>query len=305
MNSLVTVIVVTWQSEQTIRDCLASIPSDCRVVVVDNASSDETLDVIRQVRGDATVIVNSSNHGFAAAVNQALAQVATPYALLLNPDAWLGAQAAALLVAHLQSHPTAAAASALVLSSTGSPERFAAGWEPTLGRVVAHELALDLAGIASGYYSVPAEGTDPAQRDWVAGTAVAMRTSALDNVGTFDESFFLYCEDMDLCARLRSAGWSIWVVPSATAVHGRAVSVERAGAWVDEHRIGSFDRYFARRHRVGTVLCFRVVRVFGLTLRSVGFAVAYVLTRRAASRRRAAQRLRDARLAGALFGRRY
>jgi len=100
---------------------------------------------------------------------------------------------------------------------------------------------------------------------------------------------------------MRRAGWQAWVVPQATAVHGGAVSARRAGRMVDEHRIGSLDRYYAREHRGLALLAFRLVRWAGYVGRALGFGLGATLSGRRAWREKALSYRRDAVVARRLF----
>jgi N-acetylglucosaminyl-diphospho-decaprenol L-rhamnosyltransferase len=297
-------VIVTWNAAEMIGDCLRSLPATVDVVVVDNASADGTREVLRGEFPAVRLVENESNTGFAAAANRGLADVSgADYALLLNPDALLEPGALEVLVDFLDAHPRAASCSALVIDAGGRPEPGSAGPEPTLLTAALHELGL--APLSQRLSTMRASSNaGPARRDWVAGTSVLLRTEALRDVGPFDESFFLYCEDIDWCRRARDAGWEVWLAPMAKAVHAGSASVRTAGAWVDEYRIGSLDRYFALHHSRTSVWCFRVLRVIGKGVRAIGFGIAGRVLRRPEWVARGAQRRHDAKLAAALLRRR-
>lgn len=264
------------------------------MTVVDNASRDETPDVVARARPDAVVILNDTNRGFAAAANQGItAAPGTAFVLLLNPDATLATDAVERLVDFADEHPRAGLVSALVIDDGGRPERFAAGREPSVSAVAIHELGLHRLVPGRALYRVP-DVSAPTSPDWVAGTVVLVRRAALDEVGLFDEQFFLYSEDVDLCRRMRAAGWEVWLEPAARAVHRRSTSVNAAGPWVDEHRMGSLDRYFAAHHGRAATFAFRASRVVGAGARAVLVGAAGSVLRRDGLRARAAQRRRDA-----------
>jgi GT2 family glycosyltransferase len=249
-------------------------------------------------------VTNESNTGFAAAANRGLADVeGADCALLLNPDARLEPDALGILVDFLDAHPRVATCSALVVDGSGHPEQGSAGPEPTLLTAALHEL-----GVGPLFHRLFARRTGPnarpVKRDWVAGTCTLVRLEAFRDIGPFDESFFLYCEDIDWCRRAREVGWEVWLVPAARARHARSASVRSAGAWVDEHRIGSLDRYFARHHGRVSLWCFRVVRVAGKAVRALGFGIAGRILRRPEWVARGRQRRRDAKLAAARLRRR-
>jgi GT2 family glycosyltransferase len=138
----------------------------------------------------------------------------------------------------------------------------------------------------------------------VAGTAVLLRAATLSEVGQFDEGYFLYGEDLDWCHRARAAGWEVWIDPSAVADHQRSSSVNVAGSWVDEHRLGSLDRYVRRHCGPLATSVIRLLRVVGAAGRFVLFGIIGTITRDEGVRRRSRRRGRDARLAARLLLRR-
>lgn len=288
-------MVVTWNAAATIADCLGAVPADVPVTVIDNASTDGTADLVRQVRPSARLIVHDSNRGFAAAVNRGLAEAAdTKFVLLLNPDAVLGEDALATLVAFADKRARAALVSALVVDRDGLPEKFAAGHEPSVSAVATHELGLRRVLPRRSLYAVP-DASEPTEFDWVAGTCVLVRQEAAKAVGPLDEQYFLYCEDIDWSRRMREAGWEVWVAPAARAIHGRSASVNAAGEWVDDHRMGSLDRYFSARHEAASVTAFRTVRVIGSAVRAGLWTALGAVGRRPEMQARARQRRRDVR----------
>lgn len=268
----VTAVIVTWNAADHVSTTLAALPADLSIVVVDNASEDNTVAVVERVAPHARLIRSASNRGFAAAVNLALRSDPTgDYILLLNPDAVIDEASLRRLVEECDAHPDIAAASATVVDVVGASERYAGGREPSLTSVLVHELGVArlLPGHAL-YDSAPPERTQ--DRDWVAGTCVLLRRRAIDEVGLLDESYFLYAEDVDWCRRARDLGWRVVVVADARAMHERSRSVRSAGAWVDAHRIGSLDLYYARHHGFVSLVLFRGLRAVGAGLRAVGYA---------------------------------
>ncbi|HVE94469.1 MAG TPA: glycosyltransferase family 2 protein [Acidimicrobiales bacterium] len=282
------VVVVTWQAASTVSACLASVPPDAHVIVVDNASEDGTVEIVRAARPDAVVIENQSNLGFAAAANQGIrAASALQDIVLLNPDAVLAPGAVAALATFAAEHPRVAATSALIVDDHGRAERFACGRDPTLLSVAVHEAgAGTILPSLSLYRGGPS--AQPEKVDWVAGTAVLLRRRALDTVGLFDERYFLYAEDIDWCRRARQAGWECWINPAAVATHAGSAAVSSAGNWVDRWRLGSLDTYIGETRGSAAQIATRAVRVAGALARTVVFFVV-------GQRERARARLRDAR----------
>ena len=243
MTPEVTAIIVNYNAGDELRHALQSIagdrgPSPWDAVVVDNASTDASADIALEFQPHVTLVRNSQNVGFGRAVNQALALVRTPRVLVMNPDCRLEPGAIAHLSRELQRHPDCAIAGPRILDPDGTEQGSARG-DPNIltglfGRSAALQRLLPGFGIATRNVvpssAVPPGGSLPV--DWVSGACMLARTDALRSVDGFDERYFLYWEDADLCRRLRTAGHHVRYVPSASAVHrvGHSSSTVRVPA---------------------------------------------------------------------------
>jgi GT2 family glycosyltransferase len=224
----VTVICVTYQSESIIDSLGATLEAFPHVVIVDNGSSDTTTARIGQRIPHARLIGRRDNIGFGAANNEAMAQVRTPFALLLNPDSSIDPPNLAILMDTLDRHPDAAAAAPQNWRSDGEPQRsFRQAFYKIRGKKGRYETA---------------QATCCA--DWLHGSCLLLRTDTFRRIGGFDESFFLYYEDDDLCLRLQKAGHACLFEPRANARHiGAASSTAQART----HFLKSFH-YARSRH---------------------------------------------------------
>ena len=231
MTPAVTVVIVNFNAGQALADALGSLDQGLagipyEVVVVDNDSRDGSADLVPERDGLVRLVRNATNQGFGRGVNAGLSFGRAPLALLLNPDCRLTPKAVEALRTEIDRHPQCALVGPRLLDPDGSLQASARG-DPTLltglfGRtgllaklfprlpIAQRNLAAD-AAIKSGAPSV--------EVDWVSGACMLARRGALDEAGGFDESYFLYWEDADLCRRLRNAGWHIRYVPSASVVH--------------------------------------------------------------------------------------
>jgi hypothetical protein len=250
---LVTVVVVTWNGRHLLDDCLGGLyrqdlpRSAWRVLVVDNASTDGTVEHLRAHHPDVQVLRSPRNTGFAGGAHQALAVVPTPYAVLLNNDAVPepGFLSALLAAAEAPAAGRVAAVTGKVLLRPRfrllPPGRAA---DPARGDVTAPsgvyrpdpEGDLDLVnstgnevtrlgyGRDRGWLQVD-DGTEPPEDVFAfCGAAALLRMQALRDTGDFDPDFFLYYEDTDLSWRLRSAGWTVRYEPAAVVRHEHAAS---------------------------------------------------------------------------------
>lgn len=205
-TDLVTVIVVTYNSAHCMRELSAALASHPRVIVVDNASQDNTADEVARWLPNAKFLPNAANLGFGAANNQALAQTSTPYALLLNPDCKPTPNFIGQMMAAAHRFPDAAILAPHLLRSKGTPE-INYRWPSTLWR-------------SSG---PAADG--PCCTGFLCGAVMLLNMERMRKVGFFDEHFFLYYEDDDLCERVFSQKEQLILCPDISIVHESRGSV--------------------------------------------------------------------------------
>lgn len=244
MSAEVDVVIVAFRSRDVIAACVKAagqIAGMGRTVVVDNG--DDGSAVLAAAAG-ATVVEQSWNPGFGAGQNAGIRRTAAPYVLLLNPDADLVPEAISAGVALLESEPRVAAVQGAIVGRTGEPERSqgrqlgpvhlwgrAFGVKVLLRLVVLRSLARRVPQVADHAERVPAGPVDVA---WLAATALLVRRAAFDDVGGFDESYFLYGEDQDLCLRFSAGGWRLVALPEVWAQHDSGGS---SASWWDRELV--------------------------------------------------------------------
>jgi N-acetylglucosaminyl-diphospho-decaprenol L-rhamnosyltransferase len=239
----VSAVVVSYNAREHLLRCLRALEPDAalplEVIVVDNASADGSAAAVREAFPAARVLEAGANLGFSRANNLGIREAEAPYVLLLNPDAELRPGSITALVGLLEEHGDIGIAGPRTLSGDGSPQvSFGEGLTPFLewrqqalvrGVRARRPEALSRAREAAGAQSEPG---------WISGACMMARRSALLAVGGFDEAFFLYEEDVDLCLRLRRAGWRIVFTPTAEVVHhlGRSVQSDPWRSRLEYHR---------------------------------------------------------------------
>jgi N-acetylglucosaminyl-diphospho-decaprenol L-rhamnosyltransferase len=264
------VVVVSYNSRDTLRACVEPLAGldGVNVIVVDNASPDRSLEVVADLPVQA--IDSGRNGGFAFGCNLGMAAGSAPYVLFLNPDARLDAAGLERLVAVLEGEPSAALVGPRLLEDgdrlVPSMRRFQRTGSTWAQALFVHRV-VRRAAWANEIVRDPAAYEAPAHPEWLSGACMLTRRAALEPIGGFDEGFFLYCEDMDLCARLRAAGHEIRYEPSVAVHHEGGRSAPRASLYAVLAR--SRTRY-ARLHS-GTVSAF--LQRAGLALNAITHVV--------------------------------
>jgi GT2 family glycosyltransferase len=252
----VTVIVVAFDGREYVERCLASLAGQepHELIVVDNGSTDGTREFLERRLGAALLKLN--NPGFGAANNFAARRARGRYLLFLNSDCELAPGAIATLATTLDRYPSIWAAAPRLHTANGGFQR-SAGRRPTLftellNKTMAHRI---LPFFTYGRWRFTGDRTV----DWVTGACMLMRASAFARIGGFDERFFMFMEDLDLCARVRASGGQIRFTDTAAAVHhGGASSTDldvRARMLAEGERASRL--YFAKHHGPRAALAVR------------------------------------------------
>ncbi len=229
----VAVVVVSFEAREALLAGFgalrahASLPLE--IVVVDNASTDGSVDAVRAAHPEALVIANPENVGFARACNQGWRASSAPYVLFLNPDAEVTPGTVEALVRLLESRPEVGAAGPRTRSTDGAIQ---VSTGPDLTPLAERRQRRLVLGVARREARALAEAEALHAREhepqWVSGSCLIARRAALEAVSGFDERFFLYEEDADLCRRLRSAGWRVVFTPAAEVRHHLGRSMAKA-----------------------------------------------------------------------------
>ena len=227
----VDVVVVSYETRETLLECLAALVAEptASVVVIDNASRDGTAAAVRGRFPSVRLVANAENVGFARACNQGARESRAPYLLFLNPDATLAPGSLGALAAILEARPRVGVVGPRTRSANGDIQ---VSTGPDLSLVSEIRQRRLVRGVArrDAAVLVEAEGLHAVEReaDWVSGACLMIRREAFDAVSGFDERFFLYEEDADLCRRVRAAGWKVLFSPGAEARHALGRSMARS-----------------------------------------------------------------------------
>ncbi|SEG52524.1 hypothetical protein SAMN05421819_3302 [Bryocella elongata] len=221
------IIIVSFNTRELLRECITSAlqlsaPFSSELFVVDNASRDGSAEMVAETFPQVRLLRTTENVGFGRANNLALEQACGRYLVLLNSDAFLHEDALQRAIAHMDANPGCAAGGARLISRDGSPQPSARMFHTVLGD------AIVLSGLAYRYPRSRFFGrldrtwsdlTQPASVDWIPGAFAILRPEALQRVGNFDPAFFLYYEEVDLCRRLKNAGYEVCYWPDIVVTH--------------------------------------------------------------------------------------
>ncbi|HID89507.1 MAG TPA: glycosyltransferase family 2 protein [Anaerolineae bacterium] len=249
----VSVIVISWNTRALLEQCLRSVYGTAgdlvvEVIVVDNGSTDGSVEMVRERFPQARLMVNRENVGFARANNQAMAVAQGRYFLLLNSDAVLRPGALKAMVDLMGADPRVGIAGGRLMNPDGSFQAsfmdFPTLWAEILLMIKLHPL------LRSPYFPSypPAESEEVREADWVPGACMLVRREVWKEVGGLDETYFMYSEEVDWCWRVGRAGWRIYYTPEAEIVHWGGQSIGQVplerrarvyrGKWLFFHRRG-------------------------------------------------------------------
>ena len=250
---LLSVIIVSVNTRKWIEPCLESLQKQrifksLEVVVVDNGSSDGSADTLRGRFPSVKLVRLDKTVGFGEANNIGAGQSCAPILLFLNPDTRLREDSLAPILARFEDHPRCGVAGGVVVDDRGRLER-SAGSFPTLlsmglGRFLRYlPPARPILGRFSNQHWT---GYDrPHQVNWVTGACLWIRREVYNRIGGFDEGYFMYCEDVDLCYRVSQLGFQCWFFPEGPIVHyGGKSPVPRPR----KKMLFESLRYFAEKH---------------------------------------------------------
>lgn len=252
-RAMIGVVIVNYNAGDLLAQCLGAVlacPAVAAVIVSDNGSSDDSLDAVRARFGDdakVTLIEHGSNLGFAAGNNRVVDRIAAPYVLFLNPDCIVKAGALECLLAFMKTAPDAGMAGCTIRNPDGSEQVASrrAIPDPWIGLMRLLHLDLLSPGRRLDLTREPLP-KQPIRVDAISGSLMLVRRTALVDVGPLDEGYFLHCEDLDWFVRFRRAGWHIYLVPDAEAVHYKGVCSTSRPISVLWHKHRGMTRFFRK-----------------------------------------------------------
>lgn len=275
---VLSVVIVSWNVRDDLRECLQSLlhteapPLDMEVIVVDNASTDGTAEMVRREFQRVQLLVNDRNLGYTRANNIGIRLSRGKYILLLNPDTVVHKGALQALIACAEAHPEAGIIGAKLLNPDGSVQRSARSF-PDIGAGLFRNTPLGRLFPQNPFvrrYLLADFGYDAVREvDWVSGAAMLVRREVFERIGLLDERFWAYCEDVDLCWRAWQAGFKVLFCPDAVIVHkvGRSSDRRLVPSLIEHHK--SMWRFYLKNYRQRYLPLLPLIAV-GMLLRLTG-----------------------------------
>jgi len=258
----VSALVVSYNTRDDLLRCLEALRAHAGVpletIVVDNASTDGSTDAVRARFPEVEVLASPTNVGFSRANNLGLRAARGPFVLVVNSDCEVRPGAVPALVAILEARPDVALVGPRTVGTNGAPQ---VSFGPSLTPIAEWRQGRLVRGVKAGdaeaLRQAAALAAQEREPDWVSASCFLARKAVLDAVGGFDESFFLYEEDVDLCLRVRAAGGRVLYTPAAEVVHhlGRSMDRAPARARLEYHR--SHLRFYAKHNSAAERIALR------------------------------------------------
>lgn len=280
------IVIVSWNVRDLLRDCLQSIEREMllprdqyEVLVVDNLSADGSAAMVESDFPTVRLIANRENVGFGRANNQTLSIARGRFLLLLNPDTLLQDHALDRLLEIMEADPSIWALGCRLVNGDGSLQRWTGGSFPSVWTAACHYLFLNYLlpkPIRPPSLYLDSDVTEAVDVDWVSGAVLLLRRDKLDGK-LFDERFFMYGEDMELCHRLKRAGGRIVYSPAATVVHFQGASMKQQSGEVMKSSLEGLRSFHRMAHGGRGLFCIDLLTVVGFGMRYIIYSTGALL----------------------------
>lgn len=247
-------VIISYNTKSDLEACLISVREklgEVTTVVVDNGSSDGSQEMVRDKFPWVRLVENVGNLGYASACNLGIKATSEPYVFILNSDVKFLEDGLEKIIDYLDSHPDVGSLGPMVLNNDGTTQMSCRRF-PSIMETIAHGFLGDVwpnNPFTTSYQMKDIPREEPCPADWVSGAAMLLRRDAVEKVGGFDEAYFMYVEDVDLCWQMKQAGFAVIYHPDFRLVHhiGRASRQESLRMLYHHHR--SMYIFFRKRHR--------------------------------------------------------
>jgi len=265
------IVILSWNVRDLLRQCLESVASGrplsanhpllvTEIIVVDNASSDGSVEMVCAEFPAVRLIANQTNRGYTGGNNDGIAAATGRYVMILNPDTRVLDDALAAMVAYADAHPDVGVVGPQLLNPDGSVQSSRRRFPTLMTGLFESTWLQPLAprDVLRRYYVLDRPDDTIQEVDWLFGACFLVRRKVIQQVGTLDEDFFMYSEEMDWCYRMRQAGWKVVYLPEAQVIHYGGKSSDQVAAQRHIYFQTSKVRYFRKHHGALTAGVLRV-----------------------------------------------
>ncbi len=280
------IIIVSWNVKKVLIDCLESIEENpasepFEVIVVDNASSDGTVESVRNKFPEVVVIANSQNLGFAAANNQGIEKSQGEYILLLNPDTIIHSDSLDILIEFMDKNEDVGICGPQLLNQDGTIQSSVRCFPTFRGALYRHTVIRYLGLFKNEYKKWLMKNFDHKTKmdvDQVMGAALMIRQSIIEDIGVMDEQFFMYYEEVDLCFRIKQAGWRVVFMPEVVITHLGSQSSGQIPVKKQMMAITSLLKFFRKHRGKSITIVFNCIFKPAIILRAICDLIVGVLS---------------------------
>lgn len=283
----VSAVVVNYNAGLLLKKCIESLvrcPVVQKIIIVDNASTDGSLDVVANFKS-ILIIKNSDNLGFSRACNLGLKSTDSAFVLFLNPDCNFEIGAVESILEVLVSNSKIGMAGGVLIDSNGYEQPGSRRFIPTPWRSFVSTLGLH--NFASNWHDLLDDfnhhnkplPSHPIEVEALSGACMLVKRVAINEVGIWDEGYFLHGEDLDWCMRFRQAGWKLMFVPHARIIHHQGACSRSRPIFVEWHKHKGMVRFYLKFFKKQYPGPFMLFVVFGVCVRFIGVASRYLLLR--------------------------
>jgi N-acetylglucosaminyl-diphospho-decaprenol L-rhamnosyltransferase len=280
MDPLFSIVIVNWNTKELVLQCLQSVYKNTTekcfdVWVVDNGSTDDSVAALQTQYPDVNLVEAGQNLGFAHGNNLALEKIAGKYAVLLNTDTVVKPFAIDFLITFMEDHPEAGAAGPYLLNPDDSLQISCYPF-PTLFREFWRLFHFDLI-VPIGVYPMKSWKTDCYYKvDSIQGACMILRKTALNQIGFFDPNYFMYTEEIDLCYRIKHAGWNLFWVPESKVVHYGGQSTRKMASQMFISLYKTKVQFFRKHHGKFAAFLYKVILFFASVTRLLFCPLAWI-----------------------------
>lgn len=276
------IVIVNWNAKNYLQDCLNSIIDNSsglniEIIVVDNASTDKSVETIKIYFPQTVLIENHDNRGFGAANNQGIKISKAEYVLLLNPDTIVLPDALTNMVKFMETERDAGIVGCKILETDGTINTSVRKF-PTLFTEITHLISTKKKN-STELSQERFDYNKTCEVDSLSGCCLLIRKESIRNIGYFDEEYFMYADDIDVCYRMKKSNFKVFYFSDAQVVHHGGKSSEQAGFRTSVESFKSIRKYFKKHHNLAKYLLFNILASAVYFLKVIIYSLFYLFAK--------------------------